>query len=146
MGPNPHLAGQAPARDDRHMFTIEDRVKRVMVLTMLADGEIEDEEIASIQAQYSEMTGRQLTVQQVQREAAEAVADGRDVGDYLRSLGRSLDDEDKRMIVRAAHAVANSDGFVLEEEEGTLQQIAKALGMSSDQIAACLESMDVAQP
>ena len=126
------------------MFTIEDRIKRVMVLTMLADGEIEDDEVVSIQKQYSEMTGRQLTVEQVQREAREAQEDGQDVAAYLGPLGRSLDDDDRRMIVRAAHAVASSDGFVLEEEEGTLHQIAEALGMDNDAVLACLDGLDSA--
>jgi uncharacterized tellurite resistance protein B-like protein len=126
------------------MFTIEDRIKRVMVLTMLADGEIEDDEIASIRAQYGELTGRTLTVEQVQREAADAQADGLDVAAYLSPLGRSLDDEDRRMIIRCAHAVASSDGYVLEEEEGTLHDIARALGMDNDAVTSALEGLELA--
>ena len=120
------------------MFTIEDRVQRVMVLVMLADGEIGDDEVATIQREMGRIAGVAPSAQRVRREAAEAREDGASVAAYLRALGRSLDDEERATILKAACAVAGSDGFVRDEEAGVLHEVAAALGFSGDQVAALI--------
>jgi tellurite resistance protein len=106
-------------------------VRRVMVLMMLADGVIDDEEVATICEIYGRLAETELTPAKVREEASDAQREGLDVHTYLKSLVGSLNDSGKEMVVKAAFFVAAADGNVSPEERQLLDEIGKALEMST---------------
>ena len=105
-------------------------MKRVMVLMMMVDGDIDDEEIRVIRDLYVELGGAPLTEAQVRAEIGAASSDGLGVGDFLGGMAGTLNDNGKEMVVKAAFAVAAADGVFAEEEMALLGEISQALLMT----------------
>jgi tellurite resistance protein len=106
-------------------------VRRIMVLMMLADGVIDDDEVTTICEIYGRLADAELTEQGVRTEAADAQREGQSVHEYLQSLLGSLNDAGKEMVVKAAYFVAAADGVIADEERQLLNEIGKALEMST---------------
>lgn len=120
-------------------------IKRVMVEMMLADGVVDDEEVAVIREVYGKLAGTDITEDDIRREIVEAETRTRDVTAALTDLVGHLNDHGKEMVVRAAFMVAAADGEFQEEEQALLGDIGKALEMSSAHVNGVLATM-VEQP
>ncbi len=116
-------------------------VKRVMVDMMLADGSIEDGEIAVIQGIYEQLTGRKLSEEAVQAEIRQAGEQGEETARSLTQIAGNLNDQGKEMVVRAAFMVAGADGQFQEEELAMITDIGQSLGMSAAHLKAVLSPM-----
>jgi len=110
-------------------------IKRVMILMMMADGKIEDSEIAKIGEIYHALTGEQLTSRQLDEEIVRARFDGRSIRDFLSVLAKLMDNHDKEMVIRAAHMVALADSDFNAQEQKVIHEVGAALEMSPRQIA-----------
>ena len=106
-------------------------VRRVMVLMMLADGVIDEEEITVIREVYERLSDQPITEARVREEAASAEREGQGVHEYLKSLVGSLNDSGKEMVLKAAFFVAAADGVVTDEEQQLMNEVGKALEMST---------------
>jgi tellurite resistance protein len=105
-------------------------IRRVMILMMLADGEIGDSEIQSIQQIYSEISGSQISQSDVRKEIAIAYQENLPVTDYLKRVSPYLNDNGKELVLRSAFIVAAADGVLQKEERKLLTEIAQAIQMS----------------
>ena len=101
---------------------------RVMVLMVLADGEIQGSEIEMVRSVYREIGGEELRVSAVRTQVEHAKADGRDVSTFLESEGLLLNDVGKLAVVRSAWRVAVADGEFHGAERALLVRIIKLLG------------------
>lgn len=116
-------------------------IKRTMVLMCLADGVVDDEEVAAIQTIYGKITHKKISQEKIRTEIDTARQDGRGVREYLQSLAGVLNDPGKELIVKAAIMIAAADGEFQEEETTLLAEIAQALQMSSAHLNGVLASM-----
>lgn len=116
-------------------------VRRVMALMLLADGVVDDEEIATIQQVYQQLAGAALSADEVQREIERAGAEGLGVTEALERFRGRLNDAGKEMVVRAAFLVAAADGEFAEEEQALLDEIAAALEMSPAHVRGVLAAL-----
>ena len=116
-------------------------VKRTMVMMMLADGVVDDEEIATIQRLYRSVAGRELSDEQVQEEIEAAQRSRRSLVDQLTELAGGLNDEGEEIVVQAAYYVAMADGEVQDEEVELLESIGNALGMSPAHCRGAIDAM-----
>ena len=105
-------------------------VKRVMVLMMMADGEIYEEEIETIRQVFGKLSRREVGRDEVDAEVAAAKSEGRGLRPYLASVAPNLNDTGKELVVKAAFCVAAADGKVTDEETALLAELAAALEMS----------------
>ncbi len=103
--------------------------KRVMFKMALADGEIDDAEIAEITSAFSNITGREIEAEDIAAELEAARADTSTVRDYLEDVAPHLNDSGKEIVLRAAIAVAKADGHVDPEEVSLLADLGSALDM-----------------
>ncbi len=102
-------------------------LKRVMVLMMMADGEIKPEEIATIRKIYGELSGRAVSEEAVTKEIARAKREGTDVAKHLAEFAGSLNDSGKELVVKAALMVALADGEFAAEEQALMNKIVRAV-------------------
>ena len=58
------------------------------------------------------------------------------------AVGAKLEDDEKRMIIRAAHGVAMADGEVCERELKLLSDVAEAIELTEDEYRKILTGFD----
>lgn len=116
-------------------------IKRVMVLMMLADGAVEEGEIAVIRQVHGKLSGSPCSEEAVRAEIEAARRDSRGIRDYVRGVAPILNDQGKELVVQAALLVAGSDGEFQEEERHAVTEIAQALQMSPAHLQGVMGEM-----
>jgi tellurite resistance protein len=101
-------------------------IRRALVLVMMADGDLDPDELAAVERVYRKITGVSLTPEQIRLEASLAGRDGLVLG-RAAGLGRGLDEAARLRVFQAAFSVAAADGFVLDEEDTVLCKLARDL-------------------
>jgi len=109
---------------------------RVMLLTMLADGEMQETEIRKVAEVYTHIGGEKMHSTAVRTQAEHAKADPRGIEEYLEAMAPRLNESGKLAIVKSAWEVANADGKVQEEERQFMKRVAKALKLKRDPLEA----------
>lgn len=122
----------------------ERAVRRVMVLVTLADGEVDDAEIATMARIHASLTGHEIREETLRRETRQAAREGRDVAAYLADVAPYLNDNGKELIVKAAMMTARADGHVDQAEMRLVREAAAALGMSAAHLRGVLADLDEA--
>lgn len=139
MGVLAHNPGAAKAEFEAQFHIA---IRRTMVLMCLADGVVDPEEVAMIQRIYGQLSGREISEQEVHAEIATAQADGMPVAQFLAgSMAGMLNDGGKELVVRAAFMVAAADGDFADEEKQLLAEIGKALQMTSKEFNAAIDAL-----
>lgn len=116
-------------------------VRRVMVLMMLADGNIDDDEREVIRNIFSQLTDRQATDQELDGEIAFVQKTGVTAADTLGDMAGTLNDKGKHLVLRAAIHVAAADGHFAEEEKALLAEVAGILQVEGDTLGQILDDM-----
>lgn len=101
--------------------------KRVMFKMALADGAIDEAEIAQITQAFSNIAKREIDADDIAAELEAARDDNRPIAEYLAEVSSGLNDTGKELVLRSAIAVAKADGNVDESEVAELHALAKAL-------------------
>lgn len=113
-------------------------MRRIMVLTMLADGDVDDQEVSTIALLSAKLPGDTLSEEDVRAEVDEARSDGRGVAEYAGAIAGDLTDDGKELIVKTALAVAGADGVFDEREQELIATLAAALALPPERFAALL--------
>ena len=103
--------------------------KRVMFKLALADGHIDDAEIAQITRAFANITKREIDPADIGAELEAAKSDQRPIRDYVVDIAPTLNDTGKEQVLRAAIAVANADGHLDPAELDELHELALALDL-----------------
>ncbi len=103
--------------------------KRVMFKMALADGDIDDAEVAQITQAFSNITKREIDAGDIAAELEAARADTSSIADYLRAVAPGLNDTGKELVMRSAIAVAKADGHVDDSEVAELHALVPALDL-----------------
>lgn len=102
---------------------------RCMGMVALSDGHLDDSEIATIRAIYSELTGGAASEREV-RAIVNRLADvTTDPAEFVAAIGRQASPEARVEIVRACYMVMAADGDVSADERTMLCQILDGLGL-----------------
>jgi tellurite resistance protein len=120
-------------------------IRRVLVAMMVADGDVDPEELATIRSVYGTMTGQLVDPEALEAEARAMMAAGMTLSACIHSMARELDVRGKRRVLAAAFSVATADGFVLDEEDELLSQVGRALGMDDAQYKTALHELMTGQ-
>ncbi|MBK8979349.1 MAG: TerB family tellurite resistance protein [Planctomycetes bacterium] len=107
----------------------ESSLRRVMLLTMLADGRVGAKEIATIVRVFEQITSRHVAPDDLLTEAEELRSDKRTMQQHLEAIAPMLNAQGQELVIRAVLAVAAADGEVDETEMRTVAEIAQGLGM-----------------
>ena len=116
-------------------------IKRVMIEMMLADGEVDAEEVAVIKDIYGQLTSTDISDVDIRAEIIEAETRTRDVSVALAEMVGNLNDSGKEMVVKAAFMVAAADGEFQQEEKELIGAIGQALQMSPSHMSGVIASL-----
>jgi len=112
--------------------TFADAARWVVVAMIVADGTILQSEIDRALEIVRRATDEDITRDEVELEAAAALAGRLPIDDALRKVGPGLNDHDKELLVRIAVDIAATDGELAEGEIALVKRIAENLGVTPD--------------
>jgi uncharacterized tellurite resistance protein B-like protein len=105
--------------------------RRLMALMVLADGDVDDEEVAAMVEVSERLPGASLTEADARAEIEAARADGipgpADIVALVADVKEFLNDEGKALLLKVALAIAMADEEFADEEKLLLLQIGEAL-------------------
>lgn len=116
-------------------------MRRVMVMMLLADGNIEKSEIDIIKGIYARISGSSISDEEVTSEIAEAKKAKLKVKDYLKKVTPYLNKPGKTRVLKSAYYVASADGEFHETEQLFMEEISNALEMEPGHYKSVLESV-----
>ena len=119
----------------------ENAIKKLMILMLLADGEIDENEINSVITIYEKITNTVLSREELIREIDNLKDKNHDVIDFTGSLRGQLNDHGKETIIKVAYLIAYADGEFHESEQDLLLKIAESLDFSKAHLTAVLKEM-----
>lgn len=115
--------------------------RRLMALMVLADGEIDDEEIATMVEISASLPGDGITEAEARAEVDRAANQSEDLVGYLIDVREELNDKGKLMLLKVALQVAMADGDFADEEKLLLMKIGEALTLDSDLVLQVIGAM-----
>ncbi len=129
------------ASADQFLSEYEKAMKHSMVLIMLADGEIDDNEMVTVQKIVNKLGHNDVTMDQLKEYVDEVQRYPEDVSTYLRKVTPSLNEHGKEMVIRCAFQVANADGSVDDSEIKLISEMAETMEMSSAHLKGILDEL-----
>lgn len=93
----------------------------------LADGNIDDSEIAQITQSFQAIAKREIDPNDIAAELEAARADTRSIKEYMTEVASTMNDTGKELVLRSAIAVIKVDGHVDHAEIAELKELIEAL-------------------
>lgn len=119
----------------------EKAVRRIMVLMMMADETIEEAEVAAILANYSRVTRREITEDDVWAEVRRARQEGEEVVSYAQQIAPHLNESGKELVMKAAMMVMAADGAFHQQELELLRTLGAALDMTRAHVTGLMSEL-----
>ena len=112
--------------------------KRVMMKIALADGHVDDSEVAAITTIFADLTGAHIDAGDIRAEIAAMKDDTESIEDYVSSLRGALNEHGKEKVLLAAVRVAMADGEFDRSEEKEIRKLGECLEMSGAHVRGVL--------
>jgi hypothetical protein len=122
--------------------TDRDLILQAMVSLAAADGDLHDDELATISTVYEQITGDKVSVDDIKSVSG---GDGSDSSTFIDKLAQERDQLSKEMkefILSSAYMVLLADGRVAARERKTLMDFAKALKISEIHRSIIFENVE----
>jgi tellurite resistance protein len=116
-------------------------MRQVMIAMLLADGVIDDSEVAAIQKIYRELSGQDLPEAQLRGEIAEIEQQGASIDPIVGHFAGMLNNHGKEKVIEAAYLVAMSDGEFHETEQVLLYKTGEGLGLSKSHFSGLMNTL-----
>lgn len=129
---------------DQFLSEYEKAMKHSMVLMMLADGEIDDNEMLTVQKIINKFGHNDVTLDELEQYVEEVKHANEDVTTYLKKVGPALNEHGKEIVIKCALSVAAADGNIDPEEIKMIEKMARIMEMSSTHLKGII--MDITQP
>lgn len=109
-------------------------IRKVLLLMVLADGEIKSDEIKSVASIFQQVTKRPLSEYEIDVELTEMQSEPQTLTQYLQEVAPYMNYSSKEMIIRAAFLIADSDGSVDFSELNFLRNLGETLELTPKEI------------
>jgi uncharacterized membrane protein YebE (DUF533 family) len=119
-----------------------EHLKRVMILTALADGQVDDAERDAIRQQYQSLSGATLSGADLERELALGRQAAISPAEYSRRFAGELNDHGKEIVIRSVHSVLIAGGVLEQPEHDLLNDLATALQISEAHFRGILAGLN----
>jgi len=129
------------AASDAFLAEYEKAMKHCMVLIMLADGEIDDNEMVAVQAIINKFSHNDVTLDQLEEYVDEVKAKSENISTYLRGVTPSLNEHGKEIIIKCALSVAAADGNIDASELNLIKEMATTMEMSGSHLKGILSEL-----
>ena len=119
----------------------EKAMRHTMALIVLADGEIEDNELKVVLDIINKFGHGDMTMGQLVEYIFEVQRNPQEIDTYLREITPSLNEHGKEMIIKCAIAVASADGNIDQSEIKLIHDMAKTMEMSPTHLKGIFSEM-----
>lgn len=126
---------------DKILSEYEKTMKHCMVLIMLADGQIDPNEMSTVLTIINKFGHNDLTMNELQEYVRQVERDNEDVSTYLIRVTPYLNEHGKEIIIKCALAVASSDGNIDKSEFKVIERMSKTMEMSRSHFKGILHEM-----
>lgn len=133
-------AQQGPS-DDALQAELYRCLRQAMVTMSGIDGSVDPEELEAIARIYRQVTGEDVLISQLEREAEASKGQHQKMLSSLNCLVPYLQYQGKAMFVRAVLAIACADGRVDDSEWKLLAAVGASLEMNASQVDEIIEEM-----
>ena len=87
-------------------------MKHCMVLIMLADGEVDENEMAMVQKIVNKFGHNDITLDELEQYVKQVEQNREDIATYLKKVTPSLNEHGKEIVIKCALSVAAADGNI----------------------------------
>lgn len=115
---------------------------RVMILSALADGEVDINERDAIKQQYFELKNDRLSDPELDDEIRLALQAGTDLNQYVAAIRDGLTPQGKGLVVKVAYHTMAAHGTLEEGHQVQLQKLAKTLQVPDAEFIEFLQSLE----
>ena len=120
----------------------EKALQNVLCLMIIADDNIEDQEIKTVSNIFNKLTNdKKLSKVKINKTISNLKKDNLTVDEYLKNIKPYLNTEHRELIIKAMYYVAGSDGHLDDRESELLMDTAKILEMTSAHIKGVLSEL-----
>jgi tellurite resistance protein len=119
-----------------------EHLKRIMILTAVADGRVDDEELDVIRDYYKKLSGVSLGGADLERELALAGKAGISPAEYSRRFAGDLNEHGKELVIKAVHSVLAAGGELGQDEDELLKDLAAAMNLSAAHFRGILADLE----
>ena len=139
----PRVLDYNPAQGENEFQAVyEQAMRHSMILMMLADGEIDENEMLTVQKIINKFGHNDVTLDQLEDLTKRVQKNKEPIGTYLSKIKHSLNEHGKEIIIKCAFAVAAADGHIDDSEKALIQEIAQEMEMSSSHIKGIIMEMN----
>jgi uncharacterized tellurite resistance protein B-like protein len=139
----PEVLGYDPNEEQRRIDAeFHGAIKVVMIHMLLADGVVDESEMAAMGQVLSELTGETPDLALLRQQVDSSAVTGRDPIAVAAEVAPMLNAAGREMVMRAAIMVALADGVLASDEERLLGKLANALEISGAHLKGLM--MDIA--
>ncbi len=132
--------------EDQFLAEYEKAMKHTMVLMMLADGEIDDQEMITVRDIVNKFGHHDITLEELEVYTNAVRNSPDDISTYLKNIGPSLNDHGKETIIKCALSVAAADGHIDDSEINLVYQMGDIMGMSKAHMKGILGEIEEEMP
>ena len=122
----------------------EKAVKHAMVLMMLADGEIDEQEMITVHQIINKYSHHDITFDELEAYTQEVAKNPERISTYLQKVGPSLNEHGKEVLIKCALSVAAADGHIDDSEITLVKEMAKVMEMSGAHLRGIMS--EIQQP
>jgi len=132
------LATDAAASGYAFMPEYHRAMRRVLALLIIADGQLHEAEVATVQRIHEAVSGTRLSRADVVQEAADVAREPTTAARYLARVLGSLNEHGREQVLRAAVMVSRSDGDVHRLELDMVRRLGAVMRLPPERIDALL--------
>jgi len=138
------VADYKPALNDKEIESeYEKALKNILCLMILADKNIEDQEILAVSNIYNKLTNKKkFSKSQIEKILTQLKKNKKDVNEYLKEIKPYLNSGHRELIIKAMYYIAASDGHLDEKEGKLLMKTATVLEMTPAHVKGVLAELD----
>jgi len=112
----------------------EKAMRHCMVMIMLADGEIDENEMVAVQKVINKFGHNDISIEELKAYVEEIETKPEPISTYLKKVTPSLNEHGKEIIIKCALAIAAADGNVDDSEIELINEMAKTMQMSTSHL------------
>jgi len=112
----------------------EKAMRHCMIMIMLADGEIDENEMVAVQKVINKFGHNDISMEELKAYVEEVQTKPEPISTYLKKVTPSLNEHGKEIIIKCALAIAAADGNVDDSEIELINEMAKTMEMSTSHL------------
>lgn len=117
----------------------EKAMRHTMVMIMLADGEIDENEMVTVHQIINKFGHNDMSMEELKTYVEEVESYYEGVHTYLHKITPSLNEHGKELMIKCALAVASADGHIDDSEMRLIHEMSQAMEMSPSHFKGILQ-------